>query len=68
MRLVGAYSRGMRTHDLYDWLSFRTKAARERRDLQKLQEHNLELLRQRQAHYRAVTQVEATRHDERGEN
>ncbi len=58
----------MRTQDLYDWLSFRSKAARERRDLQKLQAHNLELRRQRQAHYRAVTQSDTTGHDERGEN
>ena len=58
----------MRTQDLYHWLSFRSKEARERRELQKLQAHNLELLRQRQAHYRAVTQPDATGRDERGEN
>jgi len=58
----------VRTQHLYDWLSFRSKEARERKDLQKLQAHNLELLRQRQAHYRAVTQSDATGHDERGEN
>ena len=49
---------------LYEWLPFGTKAARERRDLQRLQAHNLELLRQRQAHYRAVTQSDATGPDE----
>ena len=53
--------------DLYEWLPFGTKAARERRDLQRLQAHNRELLRQRQAHYRAVTQSDATGPDERGE-
>ena len=52
---------------LYEWLPFSTKAVRERRDLQRLQAHNLELLRQRQAHYRAVTQTDATGPDERGE-
>ena len=54
----------MRAQDLYDWLSFRSKTARERRDLQRLQAHNLEDLRQRQAHYRAVTQSNATGPDE----
>ncbi|HEX9363328.1 MAG TPA: hypothetical protein VGA47_06050 [Candidatus Dormibacteraeota bacterium] len=58
----------MRAQDLYDWLSVRSKSARERRDLQRLQANNLELLRQRQAHYRAVTQSDATGHEERGEN
>ncbi len=52
---------------LYEWLPFGTKAACERRDLQRLEAHNLELLRQRQAHYRAVTQSDATGHGERGE-
>jgi len=58
----------VRAQDLYDWLSVRSKSTRERRDLQTLQAHNLELLRQRQAHYRAVTQSDATGYEERGEN
>lgn len=65
---AGAYSSGVRAQDLYDWLLFRSKTARERRDLQRLHANNLEMLRQRQAHYRAVTQSDATGHVERGEN
>ncbi len=53
---------------LSDWLPFMSKGTREKRDQEKLQANNLELLRQRQAHYRTVTQSDSSGNDTRGEH
>ena len=58
----------MRVRDVYDWLPFKSKEARRRTELQRAQDTNLEAQRQRQAHYRAVTQIDASGHDARGDS
>ena len=58
----------MRMRKLSDWLPFISKGTREKRDQEKLQANNLELLRQRQAHYRTVTQSDSSGNDTRGEH
>ena len=55
----------MGVKDLLNRLTSRSKEARVRRDTAKTQDSNLDSIRERQAHYRAVTQTDASGKDTR---
>lgn len=55
----------MRPRDLLDRLTFRSKESRARKDLETEKASNLESVRERQAHYRAITQTDAAGKDTR---
>ena len=56
----------MRVRDLLDRLPFKSKATRERQDSDRARERNLESIRERQDHYRSITNTDSAGHDTRG--
>ena len=56
----------MRARDLLDRLPFKSKATRDRQDSDRARERNLESIRERQDHYRSITNTDSTGRDTRG--
>ncbi|MEO8744164.1 MAG: hypothetical protein ABI401_02490 [Candidatus Dormibacter sp.] len=55
----------MRARDLLDRLPFKSKASRDRQDADRLRTRHHESMRERQDHYRAITQTDADGRDTR---
>ena len=49
----------MRLKQLFDWFPFRSSAGRDERDMQRRHDEAVDAQRERQAHYRSVTQSDA---------